>query len=137
MPTPDAEAIVGKFLRDDERISDIVGDRVSGRTPSSTEDPWIRVTQIFDEQRSRPLEFHRVEIQFDCFAGSDRNTGQEEASLLARTAREVLDEMAETGADGANVTGVTFGPLSRVPDSDFQPERERYVFTANVFLRPA
>lgn len=130
---PDVEALVGTYLREDEAVSEIT-DRVGGRTPRETSDPWIRITQITDEKISRPLAFMRVELQLDIYGPEDRATAHETASTLARTVRESLDAMPETQFDDAVVSAVTFGPLSRVPDSDFEPPRERFVLTARVHV---
>ena len=132
---PDVEAMVGTVLRDDESVAEIAGDRVGGRTPTTIDDPWIRITQIADEKISRGLIFVRVDVQVDCFGSSNRANAHAEASQLARYARAALDAMPEIEFEDAVVSAVQFGPMSRVPDGSMEPERERFVFRASVFVK--
>lgn len=132
---PDVEVMVGNVLRDDEDVAAIAGDRIGGRTPTTIDEPWVRITQIADQQISRGLVFVRVDVQIDCFGSSDRANAHAEASELARYARAALDAMPTVEFEDAVVSAVQFGPMSRVPDGTMEPERERFVFRASVFVK--
>lgn len=133
--TPDVEALVGAFLRANSQIQVLVGSRVVGRTPTTTTDPWIRITQIDDTTRS-PVHLVTVFLQLDCYGGDDPDSAQREASVLARTVRQVLEALPGPVDDGAVVAAVTFSGLRRVPDTEFKPARERYILDADVTVHP-
>lgn len=128
---PDAEQIVGDYLRAHADIA-ALGPRIVGTTPSSTDGPWVRITQLdaANEPGSRVEHLIGYPIQLDCYAG--RDGGQEEASILVRTVRAVLHAMPDHAHDEAVVSRVTFTSCPRIPDQDFEPVRERYALTALV-----
>lgn len=135
---PDTEKIVGDYLRAESDITDLVGERVSGKHPRNTSTPWVKLTQIGDTAiTSRPLHLYEVRLQFDCYGGDDEATAHEEASEIARTVRQVLSEAPDSTHTGAVISHVSFGPMSRVPDTGFEPDRERFVLDANVFIHEA
>jgi hypothetical protein len=130
---PDGERLVANYLRDHPDILAItIGRRVSGKTPESINDPWVRVTMLdaANQENSRPEHLINYLLQCDCYAGQDG--GQPEAKLLARTVRAVLDGMPGTH-DGVVVSSVRFTGMARVPDPGFEPARERVVLTAIVW----
>lgn len=129
---PDAEKIVGKYLREHEDLV-ALGARVVGKTPDTTSTSWIRLTQLDDRAVGNSRADHLIEfmLQFDCYAG--KTGGQPEASLLARTARAALADMPGAHAD-AVVTGVQFLSGARLPDTAFEPARERFVRTVLVWM---
>lgn len=137
MTVPDAEALTGTYLRSIDALADIVGSRIVGDTPRDTTDAWVRVTQIDDAplRSSRALHLVTVWLQFDCYAGT--TGGHEQASGLSRLVREHLNAMNTATHAGAVVSGVKFGGTHRLPDTDFQPARERFVFTAEITLHAA
>lgn len=99
---PDAKVLVSAYLRADADIQAIVVDRVGVRTPDTTDEPWIKITQIGDTAATNAPFLHSmmVHLQLDCYGGADRYTAEGEASLLARTSREVLDAMPPSDHEG-------------------------------------
>ena len=132
--TPDVEKITGAYLRSESAIIALVDDRVGGKHPRSTDTPWVKIVQIGDTViQNNPVYFTAVKLQIDCYGGEDEYTAHGEASLLARTVRQSLSVMADDTHTGAVVTDVKFGALSRIPDTDFEPARERFILTADVY----
>lgn len=136
--TPDVEVLIGQVLRAAAPVRALVGDRVGGRTPATTADAWVRITQIDDQplQSSRALHLVTVFLQLDCYGGDDIAHAQSEASTLARTVRDVLNELPGPVAGGAVVSAVKFGGTHRIPDPDFTPQRERFIVNAEVTVHP-
>lgn len=131
--TPDVEAIVGAYLRAQPAITALVGARVGGRTPPSTADGWIRVTQIDDTPEPSVLHLVTVHLQLDCYGGGTQP--HEQASVLARTARSVLADLPGQHPTGV-VTGVRFTGARRAPDPDLTPARERFILGLSVSVHP-
>jgi len=132
---PDAEKVVGTYLRSHADIVALAA-RVVGKTPASTEAPWIRLTQL-DARNERTEHEHLIAyfLQLDCYAGSAG--GQPEASTLARTTREALHEMQFATHADVVVSSVGFTGMARVPDTDVdEPARERFVLDSIVRLHP-
>lgn len=132
---PYAEKIVSDYLRADEDLEAIVGRRVVGKTPSSTDEPWVRYTQLDGTAVGGSRSDHLIEFyfQFDAYAGAEG--GQPEANALARALRAALVAMPDAGVDDATVTGVDVKGMSRLPDVDVdEPARERFVLTATVWM---
>lgn len=137
---PDAEALVGAWLRDHDDLT-ALGARVAGRTPNTTTMPWIRVTQLDATPIARSGLEHVIDymVQLDCYAGADAMAdfaGQAEASIVARTARAVLKDLEGTTADGVVVTRVAFTTHLRAPDADMEPARERVILTCLLMMHP-
>lgn len=133
---PDAEALTGTYLRAHPSVAALVGARVVGDTPRNTDTAWVRLTQI-DGGPLVTSRAHHVGIawvQVDCYAGADATGGHEEASVLARTVQAALATMNEATHTGAVVAGVKIAGTHRQPDLDFQPARERFLFTAEITL---
>lgn len=128
--TPYFEKIVSDHLRDHADVS-ALGARVVGKTPKSVTDPWVRVTQLDAGQTANDRADHLVEgyLQLDCYAGADG--GQPEANLLVRTVRGALQELPGI-YDEAVVSSCRINGAARIPDTDFEPARERFVLTASV-----
>ena len=131
---PDAEALLGDLLRNHPDIQALDA-RVAGRTPNDAALPWVRVTQL-DASDVGGVE-HLIDylVQFDCYAGSEAmkaHVGQSEASDLARTVRAVLKGAQGTVQAGTAVAHVGFTGMARIPDTDFEPARERFVLTASI-----
>lgn len=134
---PDIEKVAGSYLRADSAVAAIVGRRIVGKTPSSVGEAWVRVTQLDarDAPDSRAEHLINYLLQFDCFAGyeppDDAGHGQPEANLLARTVRDALWDMPGVHDDTV-VTSVRFTGMTRIPDTDFEPARERVILTASI-----
>lgn len=138
---PDAEALVGGWLREHEDIAALDA-RVAGSTPNSRTRPWIRLTQL----DARPIARSRFEyamdytLQLDCYAGEtamDAFAGQAEASLLGRTARAVLKALESTTTDDVVVSRVRFSTHMRSPDTTTEPALERVILVADILMHPA
>jgi hypothetical protein len=126
----DCEAVIGDHLRS---ALSVLAVPVVGRTPNDTDEPWVRVT-LLDAPSEGSEADHLVGayVQLDCFAG--RDGGQEEASLIARTVREALRTIAAASHSGATVNGSVIDGYARIPDTEFEPARERFTVTATVYL---
>lgn len=133
---PDGEKIIGKYLRDDTGL-DALHTRVVGNTPSSIDASWIRVS-LLDATDAGGRSEHLISylVQIDCFASKAGVGGsqQAEASLIARTARAALHVMPDATHDGAIVTSVVIVGMARIPDTAFEPARERVSLTATIFM---
>lgn len=132
--TPDLEQIAVQALLADTAVTGIVGDRVGTRTPRTFGEPWVRVTLIDDlpDPSSSALHLVRGMVQIDCYGGNGSGS-QQDASSLARTCRTVLHRLAyEPQATGAVVSRVNPGGIRRLPDTDLEPDRERYILTVEI-----
>lgn len=126
---PDGEKLVSDYLRTE------LGERVVGKSPSSTTAAWVRCTQLDASAVGGHRSDHLIEFyfQFDAYAGA--SGGQPEASSLARRLREALVAMPQEGVDGATVTGVDIRGMARIPDDDIdEPARERFTVNAAVWI---
>lgn len=131
---PDVEKLTGTYLRGDSDVIALVDDRVGGKHPRATDTPWVKIVQIGDSViGNRPVHLVAVNLQIDCYGGEDEYTAHGEASELARTIRQSLSVMADDTHTGAVVSDVKFGPMSRVPDTAFEPARERFILSATVY----
>lgn len=134
---PEADALVAGWLRAHPAIVSLDAN-VAGTLPDSITRPWIRVTSFGpdDDETSRLEHLLDYFLQLDCYAGSvstKAGEGQGEASTLVRTARAVLREKQGQTLDGVVVCEVRFGGMPRIPDTYFEPARERYAL--DVFVR--
>ncbi len=127
----DIEKLVGGYLRSHPSVA-MLGARVVGKTPDNVQSAWVRVTQLDDRAVGGSRSDHLIEymLQLDIYAGA--NGGQPEASLLSRTVREALRTLPGERTGGV-VTGVEFVGAIRIPDTDFEPARERFVRTLLVW----
>jgi hypothetical protein len=132
---PDCEKLTSDYLRTHAEVSTLTS-RIVGKTPSDTSDPWVRVTQLdaSNQTLSRPEHLIEYLIQFDCYAGVDG--GQPEAKTLASTVREALADMPGATYDGAVCTNARFTGMARIPDTDFEPARERVILDATIWMHP-
>lgn len=139
---PDPERVIYEFLTAHTDIEPLET-RIVGRTPSQTtvkqggKDkvmPWVRVT-LLDERNITGAPVEEVVsalLQLDIYAGS-----QADVLLHARTIRAALfdDLPGSTVADALVYEVVTVG-MARIPDSDFEPARERVMLTIDARMRP-
>lgn len=121
-----------------------LGVRVVGRTPETTDEPWVLVRMLDARAVARAEHLTNFMLQLDCYAG--KWTDQDEAMGQAR------DVMAQTGSalgelEGATlpdvqpdqsvvVNGVRIVGRRHLPDGEFEPSRERYVLTVEVYAHP-
>lgn len=136
---PDAEKIVGDYLRTDPAVV-ALGAKVAGQMADSR-GPWVKITQLDDTAVNGSRTDYLIEfmLQLDCYAGRDATAaevGHREASLLSRTVRQALREMPDAQLNDAVVTGVEFVSNPRIPDTDFEPARERYARTVLIWMHP-
>ena len=138
MSTPilDAVAIVGAYLRSQESVSDLVGDRVSHKAPETLDKPWVRITQLDarNETGTREVE-HLVSyyLQVDAYAGKANRYA--EAVDVAIAVRAALVELPKATLKGAVATDVGFLSMPSDPDPDMG--RERMITDAEIFMHPA
>jgi hypothetical protein len=130
---PDAPAIVSGVLRNHPDVMALDA-RVAGKLPASFTKPWVRVTQLDATNVTGGAPEHLINfyLQFDCYAGSDTDQAQSEASRLGRTIRAVLHSLPDQSLSGVVVTHVAFASDARIPDEAFTPARERVVLDAEV-----
>lgn len=129
----DAEELLTTYLAARETVA-ALGARIVGETPADRDTPWVRITQLDAQQDPSSRHDHLVAffMQLDCYAG--KAGGQEEASLLRRTVRAALQDIASAAhADGVVVTGARVNGDTRIPDHDFKPVRERFVLAVTVW----
>lgn len=137
----DLERVTGDFLRDHADIAAFDA-RVSGQLPRSFTRPWIKVAQLDAKDAAStfgPKPEHLVSylLQLDCYAGSDPNNAQAEASALARAARAALHTLPNQTLSGVTVANVIVVSHVHLPDMVFDPPRERYVLTVELHAHAA
>jgi len=130
-----AEKLIAVALRADVGLTDV---RFVATTPSKTDTPWVRITQLdaADDPTSSVEHLIDYYLQLDIYAGADG--GVPEANNLNRLCRLALKALQGTtlGTD-AVVTEVRFTSNARIPDSDVdEPARERFVLDVSVRMRP-
>lgn len=133
---PDCEAIVYAYLKDHPAIVGL-GARVVDQTPVDTSsNPWVLVTQLDDQAVAGHRSEHLFEflLQMDCYASVEGD--HPEASLLNRTVRAALAALPEADHDNAVVTGVELGGATRIPDTEFEPARERFSRDVTIWIHP-
>jgi hypothetical protein len=133
---PDAEKVVSRYLREHEDVTAVCPRIVAtmpGTGTGGTDTAWVRVLELAGPSQSDSKADHLVTflLQIDCYAG--RTGGQPEAKLIARTVRAALNDMPGSH-DGAVVTAVRNAGWRRVPDTDFEPARERVIVTATAVM---
>lgn len=130
--TPNTEALVSAFLRDQPEIVDLVDDRVYTVIPKDATYPLARVTLLLDQPAGgEPLWLTAAQVQVEAFGGT-----KAQAWTLAVTARSAISERLTGTHDDGIVTGVTSGPLLDLPDEDFTPAKTRFLFTSTLYVHP-
>jgi Protein of unknown function (DUF3168) len=130
--TVDAERLLSRWLRERADIAAIVDDRVYTVIPNRVTFPFLRITQIAGTPvHSKPLYLDEAYIQLDAYGGP-----KVQARLLIDTTRQALaDEFTGLHAEGS-VTGVSFGPLSYIPDDAYEPPQPRFIAMASIYTHP-
>lgn len=126
---PDVEKVLTTYLQ--PKVTPL-GAKIRGRTPSSSATAWVRLT-VLDAPASYPDHLVDALVQLDCYAGAGEG-GQEEASLLARTVRAALVDAPNNDHDSAVVTGCAIVGYLRNPDTFFEPARDRFIITAQIWV---
>ena len=126
---PDIEKTVTGYLKTE------LGVKVAGEMSADTKQEQVKVTQIMAPavggvDADHFINFH---VQLDCYASDNGATGQGEAVTLARNTREAMRAMPESTFSGVVVTAVRFGGMSRIPDADFTPPRQRYILDCFIY----
>lgn len=129
---PDAEALLSSFLRAQGDIEALVGERVYTAVPKDPTFPLLLVHRVSGSPvGSRPLHLDAPLLQLDAYGGTKKA-----AQTLIETARSVIARSLEgVHAEGV-VTGVSFGPMSWLPDGDYSPAKPRYVVDVTAFVHP-
>lgn len=130
--TVNVERLVADYLREQPDVAAIT-DRIVSKTPTKTDTPWVRYTQLNKRSAGGHRSDHLSEcfLQFDIYAG--RDGGQPEASELARTVRAAMMALPEEPGLGAVVTGVDPRGDARIPDTQLD-NRERFVQSYLVWV---
>lgn len=133
---PDIEIVVAAHLRATTAVM-LLTQRIGTRTPPNIAGQFVKVTLIDDEQAANSPALHLVHalVQIDCYGSSNRDSAHAEASLLARTVREAIVAMPQATHTGCVVTA-TRASSRRLPDTELDPARERYIVTCNLTLHP-
>jgi hypothetical protein len=132
-PLPDAERLVAAFLREDARITALIGvDRVYTAFPAKAGTSALLLVQRIGgiPPLSVPLVFDEAELQLDAYGGP-----KSAAHELAATARAVLTELEGAVRPEGVCSAVRFGALRYLPDETFSPPRPRYLFDATFTVR--
>lgn len=139
---PDTERVISAFLRADDDVAELAGERVYTAMPgqSSKDDTLVLLRRVGGEPPfTQPLIFERCELQVDVYGGP-----KAAAHTLARTVQRALaglrgvltEEVIDVGpVIVAVVSGVQLGAFRYVPDEVWQPPRPRYVFDATVYVK--
>lgn len=123
----DIEALLTTYLKTE------TGEKVTGETPASTSEPWVKVILLDAYDRTRPVDrLNRFVVQLDCYAGTNGPAGQGEAQEIASTVRAFLLAMPGEDFTGATVTNVNVRGPRRIPDVEFKPARQRYIVEADI-----
>lgn len=133
-----AEAIVASYLREHAGVK-ALGARVVGEPPDGDNrvKPWVQIVQQDASNRTR---INRAEhlvaywLQLDCYAGA--TGGQGEARLLMATVRAALVALPRVTLEDAVVTDVEILSNPRIPDTDMEPARQRYIIDCEIYARP-
>ena len=135
---PDVEVLVVAHLRDTSAVTAIT-DRIGTEHPDDFTDPWVKVQTLDEQQASRPA-LHLVAplVQVDVYAGAPVAgvPSKREVSELARTVREALVALP-TGAHTDAVVTASTAALRPLPDTTFDPARQRYIITCSLTLHAA
>lgn len=133
---PDPELVLSAYLRAHADVLALV-DKIGTHTPAKIDEPWVRILLLANppDRTSRALHLSTALIQLDCYAGAERAGAQAQASLLARTVQDAIQDMPDTTHDGAVVTKAT-ASVRRLPDTSIEPERERFIVEAAITLHP-
>lgn len=128
---PDMEKIASSWIR--STLGDV---RVVGKPPGDTATAWVQVVQLDARQADNSPADHLVDflLQLDCYAGGQG--GQPEATLLGRRVRAALHGLPGV-RNGAVVTAARITGDARIPDTTFEPARERRVITTTIWAHDA
>lgn len=130
--TPNVEALVSAFLRDQAEVTDLVDDRVYTALPKGTVWPAVRVTQITDAPTTQPLWGRAVSIQVEAWGGS-----KDDARRIAATCQAAIDARIVGVHDGYGVVnGTEPTTIFDLPDEDFEPAKPRWIVTCTIYTRP-
>lgn len=129
---PNVEALVSEFLRDQAEVAAICSNRVYTALPANVGFPAVRVVQYDTEfVTHQPLWVAAPLLQIDCWADS-----KTVAWTLAATCMAALSERVEGGHTLGVVSGVRFSGWSDQPDTDYEPAKPRFFFTAQLTVHP-
>lgn len=124
------DKVVADYLREVDGVP-----RVVVRTPDNQSTAWVRLTRLAAPSETEPIDhLIRFMFQLDCYAG--KAGGYPEAQSLASTVRDALKAMPGVH-DGAVVTGTQCIGDAYLPDTDFEPDRERFSLTFYVWMHEA
>jgi hypothetical protein len=139
--TPNVEAIVVQFLRDQPELSDIVGERIYTTLPTACEFPAIRVTLFYERSVTDiPHWVTAHDIQVDSFGGPKTTAWEAAETARACLSQRFIGEHGYTvGARtvSGTVTDVRCWGLRDLPDTEWEPAKPRFMFTATITVHPS
>lgn len=134
--TVDVERLTSAWLRARPTVAAEVDERVYTELPAEKTFPLVRLTLI-DERavHSRPLWLTSSLIQFDVYGGP-KVQAREITDLIRGLLADEFTGDHSIGDTAGVVTGVKFGTMSYLPDTDLNPTRPRYRFDVEIFTHP-
>jgi hypothetical protein len=132
---PDVHTAVIAYLAAHEDVGG-AGVRVSPKTPSSLNAPWVRVTLINDPATDGGITDHHVEalLQLEVYAGKANNSTVE-ANALSNLVREAIRVMQDADHADVVVTGAMSSRAYMPDDTVGEPVLERYTVSSTVWAR--
>lgn len=141
---PDIVRALSEYLRDDDDVTAIVGDRVYSALPTNPTFPCVRLSRIGGQVRSAPA-YHLESslIQVEALGGSRHSSW-----MLAETCRAVIAQrFAEAGTvtvgtdsaviSSCEVGGIREDTVKSLPKNDDGTERHRAHFDAVIYAHPS
>lgn len=143
---PDAERLVSDYLRMLPELAVLVPSpvdaaraRIVGQPPRENGDvAWVRVTKLdatATGQLRREERLVSYMLQFDCYAGSEG--GHPQATAIGLAVRAAIVDVPNRAHEGVVVTLATIVGDIRLPDTAYEPARERVVLTADIRMHTA
>lgn len=139
--SPNVEALVVQFLRDQEELTDVVGERIYTTLPTACEFPALRVSLFYERPvTSIPNWVTAHDVQFDSFGGPKATAWQAAEVAKACLSQRFIGEHTFTiGASTVSgvVTDVRCWGLRDLPDTEWEPAKPRFMFTATITVHPS
>jgi hypothetical protein len=139
---PDTVRALSEFLRADDDVAALVGDRVYSALPTNPTFPCVRLSRLGGQVRSQPAyHLESTLIQVEALGGSRHSSW-----LLAETCRAVIAQLlngtVDVGPDTAvishsEVGGIREDTVRTLPKNDDGTERHRAHFDAVIYAHPS
>ena len=139
---PDAARLLSEFLRADDDVAELVGDRVYSALPTAPTFPCVRLSRIGGQMRTANVyHLESTMLQVEALGGS-----RHDAWVIAETCRAVIAQrltgtvtVGDTSAvvSGADVGGIREDTVKSLPKNDNGTERHRAHFDAVIYAHPS